>query len=213
MDNNFHNVEQRVQRYWYTDGIGEIMGGGMSLLLGLYFSVQEYFGDQSPVGMILQMSFVLILIGSIFVVRRLVNLLKARVTYPRTGYVEYRIDNKKIRSRRIFTAAIAMIVAMVSVFIARKIDFIDSMVAVTGVLVAVVLVVKQGWSSGVGRFYVLSAVSLFLGIALSFSGLASGYSLGVFYGLMGLAFVISGGLTLRRYLHENPMPAEDSNER
>jgi hypothetical protein len=28
---------------------------------------------------------------------------------------------------------------------------------------------------------------------------------------MGLAFAISGGWTLRRYLHENPLPAEDSN--
>ena len=87
------------------------------------------------------------------------------------------------------------------------------MVALTGLLVSVILLVKQGWSAGVARFYALSALALILGIVLSISDLARGYNLGVFYGLMGIAFAISGGLTLRHYLLENPMPVEDSNGR
>lgn len=213
MKDNFSEVEQRVKRYWYTDGIGELIGGGMFLLLGLYFSAQQYFGDQSLVGVILQSSFVVILIGGIFVGRRIINLLKARVTYPRTGYVEYRANDRNMMWKRILTFTIALGVAMASVVIARRFDAIDSMVAVTGVLVSVILLVKQGGSSGVGRFYALSALALILGIALSVSGLAHGYNLGMFYGLMGIAFAISGGFTLRHYLNENPLPAGDSNER
>ena len=212
MNNDLQDVEGRIKRYWFTDGIGELMGGGMFLLLGLYFSAQQYFGDQSMAGVILQSSFVLILIGGVFVARRVVNILKARVTYPRTGYVEYRTNDKNMMWKRIFTAALAMAVAASSVYIARRIDAIDSIVAVTGVLVAVILFVKQGWTWGVGRFYVLSAVSLILGIALSVSGLSRGYNLGAFYGLMGIAFAISGGLTLRRYLQDNPMSAENQDE-
>jgi hypothetical protein len=212
MNNNLSDVEQRVKRYWYIDGIGELMGGGMFLLLGLYFSAQQYFGDQSLVGVILQSGFAVILIGGVFVARRLVNLLKTRLTYPRTGYVEYPTTEKNATWRRIFAAAIAMAVAMFSIVITRRIDAIDSMVAVTGVLVAVILLVKQGWSSGVSRFYILSAASLVLGIVLSVSGLPRGYNLGTFYGLMGTAFAISGGLTLRRYLQENPAPVEPQNE-
>ena len=213
MNNNLSDVEQRVKRYWYTDGIGELMGGGMFLLLGLYFALQQYVGDQSLVGGILQASLILVLIGAVFIGRRIINNLKTRLTYPRTGYVEYRANDKNMLWKRILTFAIAMGVAMAAVVIARRFDAIDSMVAITGVLVSVILLVKQGWSSSVGRFYALSALSLILGIALSVSGLASGYNLGVFYGLMGIAFAVSGGLTLRRYLHENPMPAEDSDER
>ena len=52
---------------------------------------------------------------------------------------------------------------------------------------------------------------LILGIVLSTSGLPAGYNLGMFYGLMGIAFAISGGLTLQRYLRENPLPAETQN--
>jgi hypothetical protein len=208
MENKFSDVEQRVKSYWYIDGIGELMGGGVCLLLGLYFSAQQYFGDQSIVGAVLQSSFAVILIGGVFIARRLVNILKMRLTYPRTGYVEYRTNDKNLIWRRILSAAIAMVVAIVSVMIARRIDAIDSLVAVTGVLFAVILLVKQGRSSRVWRFYALSAVSLILGIVLSASDLPRGYNLGTFYGLMGIAFAISGGLTLRRYLQENPLPAE-----
>ena len=36
MSRDFSDVEQRVRRYWYVDGIGELLGGGMFLLLALY---------------------------------------------------------------------------------------------------------------------------------------------------------------------------------
>jgi hypothetical protein len=113
---------------------------------------------------------------------------------------------------RILAALTAMTVASISIMVARRFDSIDAMVAVTGVLVAVILMVKQGWSSGLGRFYFLSAASLVFGGILSVSGFARGYNLGLFYALMGIAFLISGGLTLKSYLRENPLPTEAGNE-
>ena len=47
MQSNVSNVEQRVKRYWYTDGIGELIGGGMFILLGFYFAAQQYLGENS----------------------------------------------------------------------------------------------------------------------------------------------------------------------
>jgi len=60
----------------------------MFFLLGLYFGVQGYLGENSLVSVILQISLTLIMIGGAFGVRWVVNILKARLTYPRTGYVE-----------------------------------------------------------------------------------------------------------------------------
>lgn len=211
MKDNFSDVEGRVKRYWFTDGIGELMGGGLFVLLGLYFAAQQYVGDRSPMGAILQSSFIILVIGGLFVGRWAIHQLKARVTYPRTGYVEYRVDDKRNMRKRIFAFAIAMGVAMSGIFIARNITAIDSMTAWTGLLVAVILFFNQKWAYGVSRFSVMAAVALILGIALSLSGLARGYNLGLFYGLMGILFVVSGGLTLRHYLNENPMPTEESN--
>lgn len=211
MQTNLSNVEQRVRRYWYTDGIGEIIGGGVFLSLAAYFSIQQYFGAQSAIGAILESGLIVILIGAVMIGRRMINALKTRLTYPRTGYVDYSAPEKNVMWRRVFTMAIGMAVAIFSIAITRSISTIDSMVAVTGVLVAVILLVKQGWSFGVPRFYVLSAASLILGVILSVSGLPRGYNLGLFYGLIGIAFAVSGGVTLWKYLQENPMPSEDSN--
>jgi hypothetical protein len=62
------------------------------------------------------------------------------------------------------------------------------------------------------RFYVLGGISFVLGIIHSLSGLPEGYGLGLFYGLMGFASILSGGIVLHRYLQENPSPAEDERE-
>jgi hypothetical protein len=205
-------IEQRVKRYWYSDGIGELIGGGVFILLALYFAGQQYFGDQSIVGGLLQAFFAVILIGMIFLGRKMINTLKARLTYPRTGYVEYRTGGRNVVWTRVFSFLVAMGVAIAALFIARRIESIDAMVAVTGVLVAVIFLVKQGWFSGIARFYLFSALALVLGIALSVSGLSSGYNLGLFYGIVGIILAISGALTLKHYLIENPLSVEAGNE-
>ena len=208
MHTNLSDVEQRVRRYWYTDGIGELIGGGMFILLGLYFALQEFVGQNSLLGGILQVSLILLMIGGTFVSRKLINALKTRLTYPRTGYVEYHVNEVHMKSRRIWVILVAFAVSSFTMVFARLFQSLDAIVAVTGVAVGLILVILRAKSSGMGRFYVLGAVSIVLGLALSVSGLPNAYSLGFFYGLMGLCFLISGGWTLRRYLAENPLPAD-----
>ncbi len=208
MNNNLSDVEQRVRRYWYTDGLGELIGGGMFLLLALYFSFRQYFGDQSPMNVILRLSLIGFMIVALFFGRRLINALKTRLTYPRTGYVEYPMVDKYKRWRRILTLAIAIGIGLFLIAMLRSVSAIDPVVAVTGGLVAVILVIKQGWSSGMPRFYLLCILALVLGVALSLSGLPTGYNMALFCGLIGITFAISGGLTLWRYLKENPLPVD-----
>ena len=212
METKLSDVEERVKRYWYTDGIGELIGGGMFVLLGIYFALQEVLGQDSTLGGILQASFVLLMIGGVFVSRRLINTLKTRLTYPRTGYVEYQVNERGMRWRRVLAVVLAFVISALTIAFVRLFQFFDSIVAVTGLIVALILVVLRTKSSGLARFYVLGAISLVLGLALSLSGLPNGYSLGLFYALIGGCFFISGGLTLRRYLQENPLPAVNQNE-
>jgi hypothetical protein len=209
MQNNFSDVEQRVKRYWYTDGIAELIGGGMFILLGTYFSTQEFLGQNSTVGGILQASLALLMIAGAYVSRRLVNSLKARLTYPRTGYVEYPANQKETGSRRVLVMLLAFSISALTIALVRIFQSFDSMVAVTGFIVGMILVLLRAKTSGLSRFYILGAVSMILGFALSVSGLPNGYSLGLFYGLMGVCFLVSGGLTLQHYLEVNPLPAED----
>ena len=209
MKDNVSDVEQRVKRYWYVDGFGELVGGGgMCLILALYFSAQQYLGDDSLISGLLQASLVLVLLGSLFLVRRLISAAKLRVTYPRTGYVEYRASEKNRLVTGILSGVVGMIMAMTFIFIVRQFNQIDAMVAVSGVVMGIILLVKQVWTVKVKRFYILSAMALIYGAVLSVSGFPRGYNLGLFYALMSLSFVISGGLTLKKYLDENPLQSD-----
>ena len=212
MKDDFAEVEQRIKRYWFSDGIGELAGGGMFLLLAAYFGIPQFLGENNLLSVILQSSLVLVMVAGIFVVRWLVTVLKTRLTYPRTGYVEYRVDKKHAIRIRTLAMAFAMVIAFLMVLLARSIQIVDSTVLVTGVVVGVVFVILRGKSYGVQRFYLLGAISVVIGTALSFSGLPNGYSLAAFYGLMGLGVMISGGWVLFRYLKNNPLPTEGDNE-
>ena len=209
MKDNVSDVEQRVKRYWYVDGFGELVGGGgMCLILALYFSAQQYLGDDSLISGLLQASLVLVLLGSLFLVRRLISAAKLRVTYPRTGYVEYRASEKNRLVTGILSGVVGMIMAMTFIFIVRQFNKIDAMVGISGVVMGIILLVKQVWTTKVKRFYILSAMALIFGAVLSVSGFPRGYNLGLFYALMSLSFVISGGLTLKKYLDENPLQSD-----
>ena len=209
MKDNVSDVEQRVKRYWYVDGFGELVGGGgMCLILALYFSAQQYLGDDSLISGLLQASLVLVLLGGMFLVRRLISAAKLRVTYPRTGYVEYRASEKNRLVTGILSGVVGMVMAMTFIFIVRQFNQIDAMVAVSGVVMGIILLVKQVWTVKVKRFYILSAMALIYGAVLSVSGFPRGYNLGLFYALMSLSFVISGGLTLKKYLDENPLQSD-----
>ena len=213
MQSNLSDVEQRVKRYWYTDGIGELISGGMFILLGIYFAAQEYLGENSIVSGLLQGSLVILLIGGMALGRWLIKALKSRLTFPRTGYVEYHVNPQSSNRRRILAAVVAgMVAASFLIFAQELTSLLNLTVALTGILVGAILIFLQGRGSGLERFYVLGGISILLGIALSLSGLPEGYSLGLFYGLMGLAYLISGGMVLRRYLQENPFPAGDGHE-
>ena len=154
----------------------------------------------------------LVMVGGIFGVRWMVNTLKARLTYPRTGYVEYRVNEKDAKTRRWVVAGVAMIIAIASIVLVDYIRGLDSMALITGLLVGVIFIALRGKSSGLKRFYLLGGLAIVLGVALSFSGLSQAYNLGLFYGLLGIAIMISGGLVLRRYLSENPLPTENGHE-
>jgi len=210
MQTNLSDVEGRVKRYWYTDGLGELIGGGMFILLGIYFALQNFVGQDSMLGGILQVSLILLLIGLVWIGRRLINTLKTRLTYPRTGYVELRVNDKENRLRRGIAIVLAFTISVLTFSFVLIFKSFDSIVAVTGFVVGMILLLLRA-KSGVPRFYILGGVSIALGFLISVSKLSSGYSLGLYYGLMGLCFMISGGLTLRHYLMEHPLPAVSQN--
>jgi hypothetical protein len=206
MQNDLSDVNQRLKRYWFKDGLGELVGGGMILLIGFYFAGQEWLPEGSIGRALLQSSLILLVSGGALATRWLINALKTRLTYPRTGYVEYEPGPKNTSSRRIFTAGIAISVSALLVILGRSFGSFNWLPGFTGLLFGVVFLILRARSNGIGRFYVLGTFCVILGMALSFSGLSMGYSLGLFYGLTGIVSMVSGGIALMAYLRDNPLP-------
>lgn len=204
-------VQQRVRRYQYEDGIAELTTGGFFVLLGAYFGLQGYLAQDSTIGAILQVSMVLVLVLGIYAVRRVVSSLKSRITYPRTGFVEYRAQPKSTL-QRYGAAILAALVGAGLMILYRTVQGLDSVVLATGVIAGFILIVLPARATGMKRFYLLGALSLVLGFVLSLSGLPQAYNLALFYGLLGVAMMISGGWTLRNYLKVSPVAAEGRNE-
>ena len=104
-----------------------------------------------------------------------------------------------------------MAITAVSVVLVDYFRVMESMVFITGLLVGVIFIALRGKSSGLLRFYALGGLAIVLGLALAYSGLPQIYTLSFFYGLLGIAILISGGLVLRGYLAENPSRSENDN--
>jgi hypothetical protein len=102
-------------------------------------------------------------------------------------------------------------VSLLLVFFGQFVGSFNWIPGFTGLVAGVIFIITRA-RGGEGRFYFLGGTSIILGLVLSFSGLSVSYSLGLFYSSIGVAALISGSLTLARYLRENPMPAEDQNE-
>ena len=212
MNSKLMDVEQRVKRYWYSDGIAELSLGGMFLMLGIYFGLQGYFGEGSRASVIMQVGLFVIVFAGIIGVQWVVKTLKAKLTYPRTGYVEYRKGGQDMKQRRNVVMGVALALVAASIILFDFFGNLDSMILGTGVMVGAVFIALRGKSAGVTRFYVLGVFSILLGVGLSLDKLPQEYNLALFYGLFGVAVMIPGGLVLHRYLGENPLPTDGDNE-
>ena len=200
MNDNFDKAAQRAQQYWYIDGINEVAFGAYCLLIGGYFYLQANLPPGNPLHAVYSMAFIFLILGGAFAMRRGINWAKERLTYPRTGFIGYK---RRSRSYRIILAIIAMLIAFLVASLYQLSDLsFDWIPAFNGLIVA------AGWAwaasrVGVGRFYLLALICLAGGAASAFAGLGDILGLAVFYGLAGLASLISGICTLVTYLRSN----------
>jgi len=209
MKDNINYHVQRTRQYWHVDGLAELVAGGIFLFLGAYFFALSALPPNSLLNTLLQAGFALIFIGSLLLGKRLVTALKARLTFPRTGFVAYRSPTGQ--SRWISAGLALLMAALVVRLMATAPASLAWMPAITG------LVVAGGWlifasRLGLPRFFLLAIASLALGIGLSPAGLGDLLGLAIYYALMGLTLLLSGGLTLRRYLKQAPAPQEEPDE-
>lgn len=199
MNNNLDQTIKRTRQYWYVDGLAEIAFGCLCLLLGLYFFAKVTVPSQSTIGFILDIGFVLLVVGYAFLASRVVRAVKMRLTYPRTGYVSYpRSSAKRRRTTFIIGAIIGAVLGVTFATAPASSSWIP---AINGLLVggAWLFIANR---IGLYRFYAMALISSLLGMGLSIAGLGDISGLAIYYLLIGMIMLAFGGFTLYTYLRD-----------
>lgn len=208
MKDPINTAMQRAQRYWYRDELVEIGLSFIFAILGGYFYLEVILPEDSLLRTLLESSFVLLIIGSIFLGNWLIPWLKQRITYPRTGYISYRKQKGVSRWLLcIFAAVVAIVTAYI--FIRAPVSF-AYMPAATGVILGFVLLFLS-FRNGPFRFAVLGLLSFLAGLGLSIAGIGNYIGLAYLYFIASILLLLSGGLTLIHYLRTTEPPAVEPN--
>ena len=207
MKDQIDRVMQRAQRYWHIDGLTEITFAWLFLVLGIYFYISATLPQQTLLSTLIDSSLILIILAGAFLANKLVNYVKQRVIYPRTGFVSYR--QKSSANRWIALGLAGIIGAIVGASIDAAPASLDWMPAITGFFLAIPLLIL-GFRSGSWRYYLLCLVSLVVGLGLSAAGYGNTLGLSYYYLLLSIAMFISGGLTFLNYLRSTTPPEKNS---
>jgi hypothetical protein len=139
--------------------------------------------------------------GAIFT-KRALEVVKERVTYPRTGYVAYHTEESS-RGRWVVPVT-ALLLLFLSLFLPKELTRISSMI---GALLFVIIC-SLGYRLRLRRFYLVGSIALLAGVSASLLFLDEAIGAGVTFSVTGLTLIVSGALTLSAYLRQNPMVDE-----
>lgn len=199
---NLSEIERRPAKYWNIDGLPELMMGlvwivwggswlfGQSLQRGALWNVFWMF---TPALLALSS------VASVWATKRL----KARITFPRAGYVEWK---EPTRRQRLVAAAVAMIVAalLAAMIIRARVHGMGQVAPLAfGVLLSLGLVVAS-LTQRAPHMLALAAVALALGLALAGLNLGWESTNWMLIGL-GIATVLSGSVRLGIFLKRHPL--------
>ena len=193
-------AQRRARQYWFDDGLTDIGIGILFLAIGLLFLVEAYAPPGSLPGSFSAVGIVVLVAGGGWLINRAVRLAKRRITYPRTGYVRYRQPARSPR-RRLLVVVLGATVSLLTVLIlfATAPASLAWIPALQGVFIGA-FVLYAGHSVGLVRFYLLAILSFVVGPLLSLVGLGDTLGTGVYFAVMGSAFLLSGIVTLLGYL-------------
>ncbi len=208
MDKNMQDSERRAVQYMFVDGLAELGGGLICLLLAIFFGVQQILqASQGSFALIFLIVFV-----AAFGIRKLMLWYRQRSTYPRTGFVELkqgRQDHGLLVTAIVFTL---LLMGFMLYTIIRGVQTMVWMPALGGLVFAFIFALA-GYRTKLVRFYFLGVFCLLLGVILSLSGLGDLLGSAVLSLLTGLVMFVFGVITRAAYLRQTNVTAEQADER
>lgn len=199
---DLREIERRAQRYWNVDGLPELMMG----LLWILWGGSWLFGQSLPRGaawkvywMLTPALLALSGVATVWATKKL----KTRITFPRTGYVEWKGPT---RGQRLTAAAVAMATAslLVALIVKSRTQGLEHLAAPgLGVLFSLAFVVAS-LSQKAPHLLALAGVALTLGLALRTSTPGWDAMNWMLIGL-GTATILLGAGRLWMFLRTHPL--------
>jgi hypothetical protein len=196
------DLEQRPRRYWNVDGIPELVMGLVWIVWGLALIAGDALPRGSAASGVYWMSVPAILVLSGVAANWVTRRLKERLTYPRTGFVEYREPGRGVRTLTALLAVVAaaLLAALIVTGRAAGAEHVAS--PAIGVILSLAFVVVSVRQKA-PHYLALAGVALALGVA--FAVLKLGLTaMNWMFVWLGLAATLLGAWRLRSYLGRHP---------
>ena len=208
MKNNIDTIIRRTQRYWYIDGLAEITVGLFFVVLSGYFLVQAWI-KSIPVNRVLaNLGLLAAVLLVVWFFSYALQAVKTRLTYPRTGYVAYPRMQKGLRWQRYGITAwlIAVCISLVALTLHSHTTpaWEPFLIGVVGGLTLLAL----SYRFRLMRFAFLACALVLIGAAVSLFYPGETLAIALSSTADGICFIISGGVTLVRYLRNTQATAQ-----
>ena len=192
---NIEDVMRNTRRYWFIDGLSEITGGVLIIMIALSYPLIYLLEDGTLRTLLLLIGQPALILLSAYFSRKFITKLKERFTYPRTGFVKFRAAKPNKRVQRILL--VILVAGGVSIFV----SFLASMIPDRFLpLISSFFIGAYSWVlgyfNGVRRFYIVAILIVILGGLISWINLGGGLPYIYLLTGIGLIWILAGGWTL-----------------
>jgi hypothetical protein len=201
----------RARRYWYRDGLSEILVGAIILLQNGLTLVMHFGNRNSSWYMLIVLIYLLLFLAFALCACRIMAAAREHITYPRIGYV-----HESGRKRRRLVWMVLALLAAVTVTLALRYAsraccwdparWNQGMPVVVGLVFGVVGI-YVAVRYGVLRYLLIGLFSIALGLAINIE-YPTWLGGEIWIVAVGCAFLCAGGVTVSKFVRTTPLSAD-----
>jgi hypothetical protein len=206
MDKDLMGIQQKTLRYWFEDGLSEIVIGTLFFIVGAITLLQGLLMPGSNLYRFLGLLIFLVITAGTLSSRWLIRMLKERLTYPRTGYVAYKPPTTIQRTVSLISGIVITIIILLLVILSSQMS-IRWIPLILGFMMAGFLFVT-GLRTALLKYQFMAIGFVVIGLLLSFLNIKEWLSIGIMLCSLGLMFLLSGLIALIHYVR-NTQPCSE----
>ena len=194
----------RAYAHWLKDGLFEIAMGILLAGVGALRAIIHFAGEKSTAYYLLVAGLLIFMLISGLGGAYIINLLKARITYPRTGYMAFRPYPYRIKNILVLLILGGILGGVLGILSTQPNERqIGVFVPIGQGIVGAMISTYAAQRVGLKRLYYLAALSIGIGMLIGVLGVGVVLGVSYFYLCLGIALIVTGCIALLQYLHSH----------